>query len=494
VILTFDPRDSCSNTMASVPYIPMLGEDPENEEHAMLMNTLVVALFIISVYGAGCAMRFIQGPALVAEILVGLLFSATGWFPIDFVEAFKSLGYVGLLLMIFDGGVHMDLGMLKKIGARAFALAVSGCFAPVILVWLVFQYGFSYEMKAAIAAGTALSSTAIGFTVQVLNDNGILQDHLGQLIMAGAMLDDVISLVLLAMLGGMKEGGISAWQILSPLLASAGVMVVGYLLRAFFVCVDRKTGLTDRLTPEEVVQVERKRVMIYIVTMLLGALGIIWVADTINSSYLLGAFMAGMLATTWPHFLETWDELCEPVLPWLCRCFFACTVGFAVPAKALGDGGAGLIIATIIIAIVSKFITGFLATGCRDPKFMAYTCQVGTAMVGRGELGFVQIQTCLKEGILGPLGAVKTNAAFGAIVWALLVASLVGPVLFRLTLKMKGGQSPAEESFVIAGEQQPADVEGGLPRLLDNRTANDVGIDAKKEKVSDVPTTENVQA
>jgi Kef-type K+ transport system membrane component KefB len=410
----------------------------------------------------------------------------------------KSLGYVGLLLMIFDGGVHMDLGMLKKVGPRAFLLAVSGCFAPVILVWLVYSYGFGYEMMAGVAAGTALSSTAIGFTVQVLNDNGILQDHLGQLIMAGAMLDDVISLVLLAMLGPMSSGdGIGAMTILQPLLASAAVMVVGYLLRAFFVFVDRRTGLTDRLTPEEKVEVERKRVMIYIITMLLGAVGMIWVADRIESSYLLGAFMAGMLATTWPHFLETWDELCEPVLPWLCRCFFACTVGFAVPAEALGSGGPGLIIATIVIAIISKFITGFLATGCRDPKFMAYTCQVGTAMVGRGELGFVQIQTCLTGGILGPQNAVKTQAAFGAIVWALLIASLVGPVLFRLTLKMKPkGQSPGEESFVMAynsGEQQPADVEGGLPRLL-NRTANDVGVDAKKEKVSDVPTTENVQA
>merc|ERR1719238_981448 len=187
-----------------------LAEEHEDPEKAMLMSTLKVSLFIIAVWGGGTAMRYIQGPALVAEILIGLLFNSLGWFPAEFVEAFKSLGYVGLLLMIFDGGVHMDLGMLKKIGARAFALAVSGCFAPVILVWLVFQYGFGYEQMPAIAAGTALSSTAIGFTVQVLNDNGILQDHLGQLIMAGAMLDDVISLILLAMLGGMaSEGGSS---------------------------------------------------------------------------------------------------------------------------------------------------------------------------------------------------------------------------------------------------------------------------------------------
>merc|ERR1712199_106477 len=100
------------------------------------------------------------------------------------------------------------------------------------------------------------------------------------------MLDDVISLILLAMLSGMAKGHIGTMTILTPLLASAGVMVVGYLLRAFFVCVDRKTGLTDRLTPEEVVQVERKRVMIYIVMMLVGALGIVWVADHIESSYL----------------------------------------------------------------------------------------------------------------------------------------------------------------------------------------------------------------
>merc|ERR1711998_739474 len=176
---------------------------------------------------------------------------------------------------------------------------------------------------------------------------------------AGAMLDDVISLILLAMLGGMSSGdGIGAMTILTPLLASAGVMVVGYLLRAFFVCVDRKTGATGRLTPEEVVQVERKRVMAYILVMLLGAVGIIWVADHIESSYLLGAFMAGMLATIWPRFQDTWDELCEPVLPWLRRCFFACSVGFAVPAQALASGGAGLIIVTIFIAILSKFITG----------------------------------------------------------------------------------------------------------------------------------------
>merc|ERR1711907_754672 len=92
----------------------------------------------------------------------------------------------------------------------------------------------------------------------------------------------------------------------------------------------------------------------------------------------------------------------------------------------------------------------------------------------------------------------KMEAAFGAIVWALLIASLVGPVLFRLTLKMKPkGAVPGEESFVLAydsTEQQTADMEDGLPRLLHNTTANNLGIDAKMDKVSDVPTAENILA
>lgn len=470
-------------------------------EKDMLLHSLRVCAFILAVYAAGTIMKYIKGPALVAEILIGLLFArgSTGWFPYEFEQAFMSLGYVGLYLMIFDGGVHMDLGMLRKVGARSFLLAVTGCFIPVILIWLVYDYGFNYPFLPSIAAGTALSSTAIGFTVQVLNDNGILQDHLGQLIMAGAMLDDVISLILLAMLDGMKDSaGFNAMTVLKPLFASAGIMIGLYLLRAILVCIDNKTKLTERLTPEEHVQLERKRVIIYITSMVIMAVLCIWLADEIGSSYLLGAFMAGMVATTWPHFQDVWDELCEPVLPWLCRCFFACTVGFAVPVQALGSGGAGLIILTVVIAIVSKFVTGVLATSPRDPKFVSYFCQVGTAMVGRGELGFVQIQTA-KNSVFTQATPAQADAAFGAIVWALLLASLIGPVLFRIALKMKPrGENPATESFVLAyssGEthEAPADVEDGLPRLLRNPVANDAGT-MKKENPAEAPISENVQA
>jgi Kef-type K+ transport system membrane component KefB len=467
------------------------GEGGEaDHEKVVLMQSLQLCLFILSVYGGGYLMRYMQGPALVAEILVGLLFKSMHWFPDagGFDEAFVALGQVGLLLMIFDGGVHMDLAMLRKVGARAVMLAVTGCFVPVLLVWVVFQFGFGYEQLPAIAAGTALSSTAIGFTVQVLNDNGILQTYLGQLIMAGAMLDDVISLILLAMLNGMKTGHVTAMDIILPLLTSAAVMVCGFVVRMVFVCIDSKTKLTDRLTPEETVQVERKRVFVYIVGMLLAAIGVTWLADFVNSSYLLGAFMSGMIATTWPHFQDVWDELCEPVLPWLCRCFFACTVGFAVPVKALAGGAPWLIVATIAIAMFSKFITGVFAAGPRDPNFLAYSMQVGTAMIGRGELGFVQIDAAFKGGILGIPDEPMTQNAFGAIVWALLIASLAGPVLFRLTLKMQPRASEADgpkESFVLtynSGNVQ--DTEAGLPRLLANTAVVDTGA-VKKEKLAD---------
>jgi hypothetical protein len=74
------------------------------DERDMLLHTLRVCAFILSVYTAGTVMSYIKGPALVAEILIGLLFArgSTGWFPTEFEQAFMSLGYVGWYLMIFD--------------------------------------------------------------------------------------------------------------------------------------------------------------------------------------------------------------------------------------------------------------------------------------------------------------------------------------------------------------------------------------------------------
>merc|ERR1719163_528415 len=122
------------------------------------------------------------------------------------------------------------------------------------------------------------------------------------------------------------------------------------------------------------------------------------IADKIGSTHLLGCFLAGVVATAWKSFAEIWEPMVEPVLPWMTMCFFACTVGFAVPVSALAAKDWTLVILVTAMAIISKVGTGMFAAKPTSKGYGLQVMQVGASMVGRGELGFMQISTAYSLG------------------------------------------------------------------------------------------------
>merc|ERR1712139_616815 len=157
------------------------------------------------------------------------------------------------------------------------------------------------------------------------------------------------------------------------------------------------------------------------------------IADKIGSTHLLGCFLAGVVATAWKSFGEIWEPMVEPILPWMTMAFFSCTVGFAVPVQALAAKDWGLVIAIVLLAIASKIATGLFADMPMQKGYGLQVLQVGSAMVGRGELGFMQISTAYKLGMVS-LGV------YGGTVWGLLLASILGPFMFRAAVKFAQGQ------------------------------------------------------
>merc|ERR1711981_1032230 len=113
--------------------------------------------------------------------------------------------------------------------------------------------------------------------------------------------------------------------------------------------------------------------------------------------------------------------------------FFSCTVGFAVPVSALAAKDWGLVVAIVILAVVSKVATGLFAGNPMQKGYGLQVLQVGSAMVGRGELGFMQISTAYKLGMVS-LGV------YGGTVWGLLLASIGGPFMFRGAVKFAQGR------------------------------------------------------
>merc|ERR1712093_291515 len=175
------------------------------------------------------------------------------------------------------------------------------------------------------------------------------------------------------------------------------------------------------------------------------------IADKIGSTHLLGCFLAGVVATAWKGFAEIWEPMVEPILPWMTMAFFSCSVGFAVPVAALAAKDWGLVIAIVLLAILSKVATGIFAGKPTDKGYGLQVLQVGAAMVGRGELGFMQISTAYKMGMVS-LGV------YGGTVWGLLVASIMGPFMFRFAVQF----AKSREAKDVA---QPAEPQSATPDM-----------------------------
>merc|ERR1711976_375495 len=299
------------------------------------------------------------------------------------------------------------------------------------------------------ACGSALFSTGIGFTLSLMKDLDLLATWLGQLVAAAAMIDDVSSMVLLAILQGatsiVETGEADALAMIKPVIASLGLFAASIVIR--MVAVKNLSNADENGKTEE-----QSAAQMYlhekILAIIVAGIGFAIIADKIGSTHLLGCFLAGVVATAWKSFPEIWEPMVEPILPWMTMAFFSCTVGFAVPVSALAAKDWGLVIAIVLLAIISKIATGLFAGKPTQKGYGLEVLQVGAAMVGRGELGFMQISTAYKMGMVS-LGI------YGATVWGLLVASLLGPFMFRAAVQFAKSHAGADSKSASPESASP---------------------------------------
>jgi Kef-type K+ transport system membrane component KefB len=112
----------------------------------------------------------------------------------------KLVGLLGLLLIVLEGGLHIELTTMQSIGRKAAFIAVSGTTLPVLLSLAVLPRFHAFSNLEGLIAGVSLSSTAIGMAAKLMQSLDLLRTHIGKLITCAAMIDDVASLVLLAVI------------------------------------------------------------------------------------------------------------------------------------------------------------------------------------------------------------------------------------------------------------------------------------------------------
>ncbi len=167
------------------------------EIHTFFLHLLVI-LLMARVF-AEIASR-LQTPPVIGEILAGVLLgpSLLGW--IEPVEAIRLLAEIGIILLLFEVGLDTDIKRLARSGAKAVVVALPGFFLPLLFGFLLAYWIFDLPLLVALFIGGTMTATSIGITVRVLADLSRQDSSEGQIVLGAAVLDDILGVVLLALL------------------------------------------------------------------------------------------------------------------------------------------------------------------------------------------------------------------------------------------------------------------------------------------------------
>lgn len=400
----------------------------------------LAVLVVMAKIGGLLAERWRQ-PSVLGELLVGIVLS--NFLPLVFGEkgiAFVRseptllvLAEVGVLILLFDVGLETDLRALTRVGTSSLLVATIGVVAPIMLGWGASAWLFPDSATLVhVFVGATLAATSVAITVRVLRDLGVLQSREGQIILGAAILDDVLGLMVLAVVAGMVAAVASGGPGLS-VLAIAGI----FLRAVIFLGIAVGIGV---LFSEQIVRlVGRTR---HPEIMLVFGLGLCFTlafaAEVVGLAGIIGAFAAGLMLDPYGKGVRVTEgkaalsELLHPLSSLFVPLFFV-LIGIQVHLGSLASPvvfGFGVVLT--ICALVGKLACALGVVGGGVNRLA-----VAIGMIPRGEVGliFAGIGTSLTIG--GQ--PILSQGVFSAVVMMVLVTTLVAPVGLRWAFERGGG-------------------------------------------------------
>ncbi|HIK10457.1 MAG TPA: cation:proton antiporter [Oscillatoriaceae cyanobacterium M33_DOE_052] len=345
-------------------------------------------------------------------------------------EVISVLAEIGVIILLFEIGLESDLRQLKEVGIQATVVACVGVAAPFAAGTVGLMTIFHVPAIPAIFAGAALTATSIGITSKVLSELGQLKSKEGQIIVGAAVIDDVLGIIVLAVVASLaKTGEIDVVNVIY-LIVSATAFLLGSILLG---------GIFNKTFVSVVEQLKTRGNIVvpaFIFAFLMAFLG-----NAIHLEAILGAFAAGLVLDETDARNEL-DELIKPIADLLVPIFFV-TVGaradLGVLNPAVPENRAGLLIASflIVVAIIGKVITGWAVFG--QPGINRWA--IGVGMIPRGEVGLVF------AGIGSASGVLDKPLEVSIIIMVILTTFLAPPFL-----RVAFGQTPETATLETGGK------------------------------------------
>jgi len=374
-----------------------------------ILLALAAALVGAKVFGE-LAERMGQ-PAVLGELLVGVLLgpSVLGLVPLG--DSIRELAEIGVVLLLFEVGLETNLEDLVRVGAPALAVALAGMLLPFAGGYAVTR-ALGYDTLVATFVGASLTATSIGITARVLSELGVLATREGQIILGAAVADDVLGLVILAVVSKVAGGG----QVAAGLVVKSTALSIGFLVLAIAAGIPlgrRLVGVVGKASVRGVLGAMS----------VAFALIVAWAAMKADSAPIVGAFAAGMALARTNRRHEI-DTALKPVVDIFAPVFFV-YVGAEVNVRLLNPAAVdnrpalllGLLLATV--GFLGKFAAGFCAWGKVRRAF------IGAGMVPRGEVGLIFASVGLATHAL-------PERVFVAVLVAVFATTFVAPPLLKM--------------------------------------------------------------
>ena len=363
-------------------------------------------------------------PGLVGEIVAGILVGPSVLNLVQRGELPHLAADLGVLFLLFQVGLEVKPQQIFQVGATATAVAVAGVIVPFFAGWGILLLCGEPHIEA-VFTGAAMVETSVGITARVLSAKGLLGHVSSQTILAAAVIDDVLGLLVLAVVSSMARGSVDIAQ-----LATTAGLAVGFTI----VMATLGTRTVGRVLPKVEGKLRAGEIQFNLSVILLFALAVL--AVRLGVAAIIGAFLAGMALsqTVNRRVHDLAQGVTELFVP-----FFLASIGIQLELSALASPSMMLLAAVILAAAILTKLVG-CGLGAL-PLGRANMLRVGLGMVPRGEVGMVVAQ-------LGASMGVISAGVYGVVVSMAIFTTIVAPPFLKLAYQGVPMGEPREEFTV----------------------------------------------
>lgn len=351
----------------------------------------------------------LRQPAVAGEILAGVIIGPGLLHLAAPSEITNTLAEIGVIFLLFNVGLETKPAAILKVGTRAALVAVLGVVVPLLGGWLLMTAWGSTGVKA-LFVGTAMVATSVGITARVLSGMGLLDAPTARIILGAAVIDDILGLLVLAVVSSMAAGVVNYLEIFTT-----AVLAIGFTVFVTFIGAPVITRFAPRVN-----QLRSGHGMFVLGLVL--CLGLSVAAIFIGVAAIIGAFLAGMAlaeaAEDHPIMHRQINGVTEFLVP-----FFLVNIGMQLQLDVFRSSSVLLLCLLVTaVAVATKFFG--CALGAINLGFKR-AGQVGMGMVPRGEVGIIVAQIGLSLAVIGP-------ELYGVVLFMAVATTLIAPPFLKL--------------------------------------------------------------